>query len=237
MLKSGVYRIDLGGDGWYYLGSAQDLEKRERQHCGDLKRGDHCNQIMQNVFNKHGAFEFTVLGRYPVDEILRHEQILLDAHCADTKCTNIALVAAGSPMAGRNHTDESRAKMSASTAGSRHTEEARANMSAAAVGKKKSPEHCAAMRAANLGREVAAGTRAKLSAAQTGKKMPPRTAEWRAKMSAAQVGRAKSPEHRAKLSAALKGRKMPPRTPEHCAALSATTTAYYARRRLAESAP
>ncbi len=216
MLKSGVYRIDLGNE-WFYVGSSQDMAIRERDHRAGLERGCHGNRIMQNVFNKHGAFEFTVLGRYPADQIIEREQLLLDQHCQDPKCVNIATVAGTSPMAGRKHSDFSKAKISASKTGRKLAPEHVAKIRAANKGKDRTPEWRAALSAAGMGHQVSDETRAKISAQLTGKSRPPLSLETRAKMSAAAIGKTKSPEHRAKLSAA--------------------TTAYYARLRLAESTP
>ncbi len=171
MLKSGVYRIDLG-NGWFYVGSTCDFNRRERDHRNSLERGDHCNPAMQNVYNKHSQFLFTVLGRYPVDQILEREQVLLDQYCGRPKCANMAPTAGN--RLGLKHSDEARARISA--AAKRMSPESRAEwiakVSAAQVGKKKSPEHCAA-----------------ISAARTGRKRAPFSPEWRAAMSAAQTAR------------------------------------------------
>ena len=164
MLKSGVYRIDLGNE-WFYVGSSQDLSIREREHQGCLERGSHANRIMQNVFNKHGGFVFTVRGRYPADQIIEREQLLLDQHCKDPKCVNIATVAGTSPMAGRNHSEFTKAKISASKTGRKLAVEHAAKISAGNKGKKRTPEWRAALSAAGMGHEVSEQTRAKLSKA------------------------------------------------------------------------
>ena len=182
MIPSGVYRIDLGG-GWFYVGSACNLKQRERQHRSDLRRGVHCNQIIERTFNKYGAFTFTVLGRYPVDQILGREQALLDKHCADPKCANIALVV-GNPMMGRKHSDATRAAIGAAQIGRKHTAEARANMSAALIGKKKPP--------------FSEAHRAAISAAHMGNKRAPFTEAHRAAMSAAHMGRSHKPSDETK---------------------------------------
>jgi group I intron endonuclease len=169
MLKSGVYRIDLGNE-WFYVGSSQNVRIRERDHRAELQRGCHGNRIMQNVFDKYGGFEFTVLGRYPVDQIIEREQLLLDQHCQDPKCVNIATVAGTSPMAGRKHSDFSKAKISASKTGRKLAVEHVAKISAGNKGKKRTPEWRAALSAAGMGHEVSEQTRAKLSAANLGKK-------------------------------------------------------------------
>ena len=237
VLKSGVYRIDLGG-GWFYVGSACNLKQRERQHRSDLRRGVHCNQIMERTFNKYGVFTFTVLGRYLVDQILGREQALIDKHCGDPKCANIALVV-GSCL-GVKRSDEARANMRA--AASRRpltTDEARANMSAARRGKKRppfTPEWRANIGAAGLGRKASDATRAKMSIAQTGRKMPPCSPEWRAAQSAAQTGKKASDATRAKMSASRTGKKRSPFTIEARAAMSAGQSARWARWREARQA-
>lgn len=202
MLKSGVYRIDLG-NGWFYVGSACDLKRREGQHRSDLERKKHRNRIVQNVFNKYGAFEFIVLGRHPIDEILRYEQELLDEHCPHDKCANIATTA-GSRL-GVKHSDSARAKMSAAS-------------------KNMSPTHRARLSAARMGKRHSDATRAKMRAATAGKR-PAVIARLD------DVGR-DSPftdAHRAALSAARLGRK---HTDATRAKMRSTASARYARRAL-----
>jgi len=192
VIPSGVYRIDLGG-GWFYLGSACDLKRREAVHRSTLRTGNHFNRVAQRVFNKYGEYSFTVLGRYPANEIIAQEQILLDEHAADMKCANIA------PMAGNcqgvKHTDHTKRKVSLAGKGKKTSLETRAKMSAAATGKKKSPEHRAAM----MGRKCSPETRMKISAAVKGRTM---SAEWRQKIAVGNTGRKHSDETKAKMSAA-----------------------------------
>ena len=83
---------------------------------------------------------------------------------------------------GRKHSEESKAKMSASLSGRRPSEETRKKMSAAQTGRKHSEQSRAAMHAAQLGNQKWLGkkhtpeTRAKMAAA--------RTAYWAAKRAA-----------------------------------------------------
>ena len=118
------------------------------------------------------------------------------------------------PMFGRNHSEETRLKMSANNVGMKgknHTEDARAKMSANHVGKTHAPEARAKMSAAKtgdrnhmFGKTISPETRAKISAnhAMKGKTHSP---ESIAKMSAnnarAMKGKTQSPETRAKISA------------------------------------
>lgn len=214
VMRSGVYRIDLG-NGWFYLGSAYDLREREGRHRRELGRGVHCNKIMQRAFDKYGAFKFVVLGRYPIDVLLQREQELLDAHCGQQKCANIALLA-GNPMAGLKHSDAARAKIRATH-----------------IGKKKSPEHRAKLSAYQTGKKASDDARANMSVAKKGHTVSPAT---RAKISAAKTGVKRSVEARAAISAGSMGRKMPPFTTEHRANISLAATARWARWRKAQAA-
>lgn len=192
VIPSGVYRIDLGND-WFYLGSACNLKRREAVHRSTLRTGNHFNRVAQRVFDKYGEYSFTVLGRYPANEIIEQEQILLDKHGVDPKCANIA------PMAGNcqgvKHTDDTKRKVSLAGRGKKTSPETRAKMSASAIGKKKSPEHRAAM----MGRKCSAETRAKMSATLKGRTISP---EWRQKIAAGNTGRKHSDETKTKISAA-----------------------------------
>ena len=102
------------------------------------------------------------------------------------------------------------------TAGKIHSDESRAKMSAAKKGKPGKPhneEHRAKISAANKGKTHNEETRAKMSASRKGRTF---TEEHRAKMSASNKGKTHSPETRAKMSAANKGITKPIITCPHC---------------------
>ena len=93
---------------------------------------------------------------------------------------------------------ETRKKLSAANKGRTHTvsEAARIKLSLSAKGNKRW-----------LGKTHTPETRLKISIAKTGKKMPPRTAEHRAKLSASNKGRIPSEKCRAAVAAANRRRK------------------------------
>lgn len=93
---------------------------------------------------------------------------------------------------------ETRRKIAATSTGRTHTvsEEARGKISASAMGNKKW-----------LGRKHTPESIVKISIAKTGTKMPPRTAEHRAKLSAANKGRVPSDNCRLAVAAANRRRK------------------------------
>lgn len=108
-MKSGIYRIRLGGVR-LYVGSSGHLANRERRHLSDLRAHRHCNRKIQAIWNKHQVFEFTVLMLCPVEELQFWEQALLNIHFGTKGCANLSPTA-GSTR-GYHHTDESKANMS-----------------------------------------------------------------------------------------------------------------------------
>jgi len=166
-VTSGIYRIDLGND-WFYIGSAVNFAKRKKEHRTDLKRKVHCNNKMQNCWNKYRVFNFIVLEECAKDYLIVREQFYLDQHFNDKKNVNLAPTA-GSPL------------------GYKHSTKARENMSIAQKGRVISVEHRAKISASHkLRAPHSAETRAKMSASQKGRIV---SAETRAKMVAAWVVR------------------------------------------------
>lgn len=162
---SGIYRIELG-NGWFYIGSAVDLRRRKREHLRTLNSQIHFNSRMQNIWNKYGVFEFTILEEYATNELVIREQIYLDKHFDDPKNVNLAPTA-GSCL-GRVHSVKTRAKMSASRKGKVFSAETREKISLACKGRKghsPSIEHRRKISAASTGRVASVETRAKMSAA------------------------------------------------------------------------
>ena len=126
---SGTYRINLG-NGWFYVGSSNNLGLRRRDHLTLLRNGHHKNEIVQRCFNKYGIFEFVILELCGEGDRISKEQDLLDAHCRETKCANIAKDARA-PMLGRKHTDATRKAISDKHIGVPKSDAAKAAMSKA----------------------------------------------------------------------------------------------------------
>lgn len=77
-MKSGIYIIKLKKGKYFYVGSSQYLNKRKLQHLNDLKNQKHCNQKLQNVFNKHKDFKFEILEYCKAENLIEKEQYYLD---------------------------------------------------------------------------------------------------------------------------------------------------------------
>jgi hypothetical protein len=89
-MKSGVYKITCGR--YFYIGSTTNFDRRWGQHQAALKAKRHCNQFMQNLWNKtrgHG-FKFEVLiGCCGEEQLTAREQELIDFHWGDKSFMNL----------------------------------------------------------------------------------------------------------------------------------------------------
>jgi group I intron endonuclease len=203
MRCTGIYRIDLG-NGNFYIGSAVDLARRERDHRSNLRLGNHTNQIVQNCWNKYGVFKFIVLEQCKISELLFREQLWIDKYFCDPKNTNIAPIA-GSSL-GVVHSTEARANMSAWQKGKPKSAETRAKISTANKGRVYSNETRTKIASAQKGKTKSAETRAKISAANKGRVLPKRSMDHIAKISSVNKGRIRSLESRAKMSVSAQKR-------------------------------
>lgn len=86
--KSGIYKIQI--DKHFYIGSAVDLTDRKSSHKRNLERGRHCNNKMQNVFNKYSCFIFEILEQCDKNKLLEREQHYIDILSPDLNIRRIA---------------------------------------------------------------------------------------------------------------------------------------------------
>lgn len=204
---SGIYAITNRANGKRYIGQSSALRDRWLFHKSALRRGKHCNRIIQNAWNRYGeaAFEFTIIEEAKPEDLCEREQHWIDTLRPEY---NIA------PVAG-------------TTRGMKHpprTAEFRERMRKQSTGRKHSPESIERMRAIP-GRPLSAEAKAKLAAHDRSYlHSPEAVAKRREKM----VGRKWSPEVVEKRRAANIGRK---RTPEQCRRIGDAIKASYAERR------
>jgi len=134
----GIYQIEAS-NGKLYIGSATNLSERTMgNHTRDLIRGKHHNQHLQNHVNKYGIKDllFDVLEFcHDKTKLIEREQYYIDALKPEFNICKKA----GSVMAGRNHTEKTKQKISKANKGSKRTKEQRQKFSAAQIGKHSGP--------------------------------------------------------------------------------------------------
>jgi len=152
--KAGVYRITNTENGKIYYGSSKELRDRWTHHKSAMRMGTHNNPgIREDVANCGvEAFEFTVMFYCKPEERKGFEGVLIDQNLGEG-CYN-RMDGNGS----YDHTEESKALMSAAHFGKTFSEEHKANLSAAKKGKTLSDETKARMSAARKGRTLAKTT-------------------------------------------------------------------------------
>lgn len=81
-MKTGIYKILNIINNKVYVGSANIIEKRWRDHKWYLNHNIHHNSHLQSSWNKYGAdaFEFTILLECETDDLLTNELKFIMAH-------------------------------------------------------------------------------------------------------------------------------------------------------------
>tara|TARA_R100001510_G_C7596784_1_gene164625 strand:- start:145 stop:870 length:726 start_codon:yes stop_codon:yes gene_type:complete len=100
-MKSGIYKISFDKGRLFYIGSAVDLKKRKNNHLSDLNKKKHCNRHLQNVYNKHGMFDFEILENCNKDYLIKREQ-----HYLDTMKPNLNILKVAFSSIGYKHKKE-----------------------------------------------------------------------------------------------------------------------------------
>lgn len=183
----GVYMLQFPTG--LYIGSSRHMRRRVLRHIADLKRGDHCNKFLQRAFEKYGEPEYFSLVQCLENDLIKFEQMLIDAFKPRFNL---------SPTAGRNlghkHNAETLARMRESGRNAWKNrsrimpEDVKRRISETTQGKVFSEETRKKISNACRGREVSFSTRIKLSIAKTGKPIKrrshPNTPEILAKIAA-----------------------------------------------------
>lgn len=135
MKISGIYKIVNTINGRFYIGSSDDIKRRWSQHRALLRNSHHENEYLQNAWNKHGenAFEFIIIKRVPVDNLLRLEQKYLEK-CNRDVSYNLTFNST-SPMKGVFHSAQTKRKISRANKGRKMSLKNRKNLSLKMKGK------------------------------------------------------------------------------------------------------
>lgn len=97
-----IYKITIGK--YFYYGQSQRFQERIKEHLNALKNKSHCNEFMQNVYDKHNDFKMQIveiLGAGFLQKDLNDaEQKYIDKYYDEEECMNIARIA-GAPDASK----------------------------------------------------------------------------------------------------------------------------------------
>lgn len=133
---SGVYQIYNTCTGKRYIGSSINIERRLKEHYRNLKNHKHCNQHLQNAWNKYEEYlVFEPLEYCEPDQCLKLEQQYMDYYDA----------------ANREHGYNIDAQ--AASAGKHLSEETKQKLREAHLGKTIPPEIVEKVRKANTGKK------------------------------------------------------------------------------------
>tara|TARA_R110000787_G_scaffold217978_1_gene326693 strand:- start:219 stop:725 length:507 start_codon:yes stop_codon:yes gene_type:complete len=86
-MACGIYQINIGD--YVYFGSSKNIENREYSHLLHLKKGDHGNNKMQNIWNKYQEFDLQIVLECDEDCRFVEEQAFIDTHYGLPECMNL----------------------------------------------------------------------------------------------------------------------------------------------------
>jgi group I intron endonuclease len=198
--KQGIYLIKNVLNNKAYVGGSifatdgirttRSIHIRLREHLYDLNKGKHANRHLQAAWNKYGTnnFKMYILELVDGDVLVAEQRWIKELQvCNPEFGYNICLVA-GSPFAGRTHTEETKEKLRMLSTGRKHSEESRKKMSQWQIGKVLSEE-----------------TKHKISMSEKGKVIPN---ELRQRWSKARKGIPKSETFKKIMSMSARTRKL-----------------------------
>lgn len=108
--QSAIYLISWTNNHYFYVGQAQNFNKRKNAHLTCLRRKCHHNKKLQNVFNKYGVPNFHIIEDCEIEELDQREQFYLDLLFDQPECLNLTNDAS-SPNKGRKASEETLKKL------------------------------------------------------------------------------------------------------------------------------
>ena len=81
MIKTGIYKIVSKNSNEFYIGSSQNLRKRELDHFSLLKNKKHPNRYLQRIWNKYQDLYFTIIEECSIEFLIEREQFYIDNLC------------------------------------------------------------------------------------------------------------------------------------------------------------
>lgn len=134
---SGIYQIYNPITNKRYIGSSIHIEQRFKEHIRNLKSGRHCNQHLQNAWNKYGdQLRFEILEYCEPEYLIETEQYYIDYYNSADRRYGYNIDKYVSHF-GHHLSDETRKKISEKAKGRKPSREAIEKTRLANTGKKK----------------------------------------------------------------------------------------------------
>jgi len=117
------YKLTWNDNLYVYVGLTTKPKRRLIQHRISCLSKKPKNQKLANVWLKYGEPTMTIMGQFEtVEEMVEHEQFLIDQIWGEPICLNLNPVSGKTPdPTGSKLTEEHKAKISASMKGNRNT--------------------------------------------------------------------------------------------------------------------
>jgi len=212
-MNTGIYCIENIINKKKYVGKAEDIEDRWKEHRYLLNKKKHINKHLENSWYKYGMenFIFYIIEICESEKLSERERFYI--FYFDAKNNGYNLTDGGQGILGYRHTEKSKLKMSINSKGKTKSEEHRKKISEVNKGKHLSEETKQKMSASTKGRvgkPLSEETKQKISKALTGKNNAnygvPRSEEVKEKISKANSGKKRTPEQNKANSERCKGR-------------------------------
>jgi len=97
-----LYRIEIKGTEYFYVGSSGRFKQRKKSHLSMLKNGKHSNKRLQEFWNSGAEIEFCICNVGTREEMYIAEQAMIDAHRDSVEMLNVGISVKGGDNLSRN---------------------------------------------------------------------------------------------------------------------------------------
>lgn len=161
MIRIGIYKIVSKNSGEFYIGSSQNLRKRELDHFSLLRNKKHPNRYLQSIWNKYQDLFFVIIEECSIESLVEKEQYYIDTLSPKYNLRPIAESNRGWIMS-----EESKLKISKSNKGKtisiEHREAISTKNKVNLKGRKLSDEHIESIRKSRIGVTLSKETKDKI---------------------------------------------------------------------------